>query len=78
MDKDTYKKHLRKNFTKTYLKINKNQVKKMNIEPKKIATKLKTDDRVQQFHEADTFISVKSHKDYFPNFPTFRLINPSK
>ena len=50
----------------------------MNIEAKKIATKLKIDDRVQQFHEAETFITVKDHKDNFPNFSTFRLINPSK
>ena len=55
-----------------------NKFNKINIEAKKIATKLKIDDRVQQFHEAEAFITVKDHKDNFPNFPTFRLINPSK
>ena len=39
---------------------------------------LKIDDRVQQFHEAEAFITVKDHKDTFTNFLTFRLINPSK
>ena len=78
MDKDTYKKYLRENVTKTYKKSNRNKVNKIIIEAKKIATKLKIDDRVQQFHEAEAFITVKDHKDNFPNFPTFRLINPSK
>ena len=78
MDKDTYKKYLRENVTKTYKKSNRNKVNKIIIEAKKIATKLKIDDRVQQFHEAEAFITVKDHKDNFPNFPTFQLINPSK
>ena len=50
----------------------------MNTEAKKIARKLKIDYRVQQFHEAEAFITVKDHKDNFPKFSTFRLINPSK
>ena len=33
---------------------------------RKIATKLKIDDRVQKFHEAEAFITVKDHKDNFP------------
>ena len=30
------------------------------------------------FIETEAFIPVKDHKDTFPNFPTFQLINPSK
>ena len=41
MDKDTYKKYLRENVTKTYKKSNRNKVNKIIIEAKKIATKLK-------------------------------------
>ena len=78
MDKDTYKKYLRENVTEIYKKSNRDKVNKINTETKKIATKLKIDDRVQQFREAEAFITVKDHKDNFPNFPTFRLINPSK
>ena len=77
MDKDTYKKYLRENVTKACKKSNRNKFKKINIEAKKIATKLKVDGRVQQFHEEEAFITVKYHKDTFPNFLTFRLINPS-
>ena len=78
MDKHTYKKYLRENLTKTYKKSSRTKVNKINIETKKIAAKLKIDDRVQQFHEAEAFITVKDRKDSFPSFPTFRLINPSK
>ena len=70
MDKHTYK--------KTYKKSSRTKVNKINIEAKKIAAKLKIEYRVQQFHEAEAFITVNDHKDGFPNFPTFRLINPSK
>ena len=79
MDKDTYKKYLKENVTKTDKSSNRNneKVNKINIEAK-ITTKLKINDRVQQFHEAEAFITVKDHKDNFPNFPTFRLINSSK
>ena len=51
---------------------------KINIEARKIAPKLTIDDRVQQFHKAEVFITVKDHEDNFPNFLTFRLINPFK
>ena len=78
MDKHTYKKYLRENLTKTYKKSNRTKVNKINIEAKKIAAKLKIEYRVQQFHETEAFITVNDHKDGFPNFPTFRLINPSK
>ena len=59
MDKDTYDKCPTENITKTYQKSNRNKVNKINIEAKKIATKLKIDDSVQQFHEAEPFITVK-------------------
>ena len=72
MDKDTYKKYLRENVIKTYKKSNRKKLNKINIEAKKIATKLKIDNRVQQFHETEAFITVKDHMDTFSNFPTFR------
>ena len=33
---------------------------------------------MQQLQETEAFISVKDHKEGFPNSPSFRLINPSK
>ena len=63
MDKDTCDKCPTENITKTYKKSNRNKVRKTNIEAKKIAAKLKIDDRVQQFHEAEPFITVKDRID---------------
>ena len=45
IENDTCNKSFMENITKTYKKSNRN---KINIEAKKIATKFKTDDRVQQ------------------------------
>ena len=75
MNKDEYNKYLTENITKTYKK-NKNKVNRINSEAKSI--KLKLDDRIQQLQETEAFISVKDHKEGFPNSPSFRLINPSK
>ena len=61
MDKDKCNKYLTENITKTLSKSNRKKVNKINFEPKKIASKLKIDDRVQQFHEAEAFINVKYH-----------------
>ena len=44
MDKDKHNKYLTENITKTY---NRNKVNKINIKAKKIASKLKIDERVQ-------------------------------
>ena len=77
MEKDAYT--YRESVTKTYKRSTRNKVYKINIEEEnKIVTKLKIDDRVQQFHKAEVFITVKEDKDSFINFPTFRLSNPSK
>ena len=75
MNKHAYNKYLTDNINKTYKK-NKNKVNRINSEAKSI--KLKLDDRIQQLQETEAFISVKSHKEGFPNSPSFRLINPSK
>ena len=47
MNKDVYNKYLTENITKTYKKANKNKVYRINSEAKKIAEKLKLDDRMQ-------------------------------
>ena len=78
MNKNAYNKYLTENITKTYKKTNKNKVNRINSEAKRIAEKLKLDDRIQQLQETEAFISVKDHKEGFPNSPSFRLINPSK
>ena len=75
---DQYKKHVCNNVTKTYKKSNRNKVNTINYETKTLCEKLNIDDRLQQMHETEAFITVKDHKESFPHTLSFRLINPSK
>ena len=67
MNKNAYNKYLTENITKTYKKTNKNKVNRINSEAKRIAEKLKLDDRIQQLQETEAFILGKEHKEGFPN-----------
>ena len=66
-NKNAYNKYLTENITKTYKKPNKNKVNRINSEAKRIAEKLKLDDRIQQLQETEAFILGKEHKEGFPN-----------
>jgi len=78
MNKENYEKHLIDNITKTYKKSNKNKVNKINRDAKKIAEQLGIGDRVEIMQESEAFLTVKDHKENFPNTLSFRLLNPSK
>ena len=78
MSKDDYNKNLVENITKTYKKSNEKKVKNINQETQKIVKDLGVDDRVEIMQTGEVYITVKDHKDDFPNKLTFRLINPSK
>ena len=67
-----------KNVTKTYKKTNPNVPDMITLKDKKIAEKLKLDDRVEVSASRASFITLKDHKPDFVNNPTCRLINPSK
>ena len=67
MEKGQYKKLLKENITKTYKKSNKRKIYNINWEAKKITEKLSLDDRVQRLEETEAYITVKNHKDQFPN-----------
>ena len=78
MEKEQYQKLLKENITKTYKKSNKSKISNINWEAKKITGKLSLDDRVPRLQETEAYITVKDHKDAFPNITPCRLINPSK
>ena len=78
MDKQQYAKLLTENVTKTYKKSNISKINNINFTAKKITQKLSIDDRVQRMEETEAYITVKDHKDEFPNKIPCRLINPSK
>ena len=66
------------NVTKTYKKCNDDKAKTLNIKAKKIASKLKLEDGIRILHDNDACISIKDHKEGFPDKISCRLINPSK
>ena len=78
MSKDNYQKHLCKNITKTCKKSNRNRVNDINLDAKKIAQKLEKDDRAEKMQETEAFLTIKDHKEGFPQTLSFCLINPSK
>ena len=49
-----------------------------NFKAKQIASKLKIDNRVQKLDENEVYITIKDHKEGFPDKISCRLINPSK
>ena len=55
-----------------------NNTKTINIKAIKIANKLKLEDRIQILDDNDAYISIKNHKEGFPDKISCRLIDPSK
>ena len=78
MSVDDYNKLLTENISSAYRKSNEEVVQSINDEAKSIAKNLKIDDRVQQFSRRNSYITIKDHKENFPNTIKCRLINPAK
>ena len=66
------------NVTKVYNTTTRSKINRINVEAKNIVTKLGIKDRVEQLSERNAYITVKDHKEKFPEKISFRLINPSK
>ena len=75
---DDYSKMLQENITKEYKKTTADYVQSTNKEAANLAKDLGIADRVDQFIQADPFITVKDHKEQFPSKVQCRLINPAK
>ena len=78
MESETYEKLLHENITKTHQKTDKNKVRAINVDAKKIAKDLELKDRIEKMQESQCYITVKDHKEDFPYKISCRLINPSK
>ena len=78
MNKEEYEKYLLENVTKIYKITPKSKINTINIEAKNIDAKLGTEDRVERLSEGNAYITVKDHKEEFPEKPSFRLTKPSK
>ena len=66
---DNYNKILTENITKTYKKSDPSIVCKINSEAKSIAKKLHLDDRIEQFANKKSYLTLKDHKENFENNP---------
>ena len=73
-----YNKLLTENITKSYKKAESSTMKSINKEAKSIATDLGISDRVEQYQQHSSFITMKDHKENFENNTKCRLINPAK
>ena len=78
IEPEKYKKLVHENVTKDYKLAGQDEQKMVNLETKKLATKLEIEDRVEQHSETTCFISLKDHKENFYSNPKCRLINPAK
>ena len=50
----------------------------INAEAKVIAQDLKIDERIEEYNQKQSLITLKDHKENFKNNPNCRLINPAK
>ena len=78
MEKDEYIYHLQKNVQQDYKIESKENVEKVHKLHADIVTKLEIQERVFKTIPREAFITVKDHKEDFPNNMKCRLINPAK
>ena len=65
-------------ITQEYRKADINWVNQLNKEAKSISQQLKLESRVEVIGKQEAFLTVKDHKQDFPNKIECRLINPCK
>ena len=66
------------NITKSYIKTNTAAINTINKEAICIVERLHLDDRVEQFNQRESFVTLKDHKENFQNNPKCRLLYPTK
>ena len=73
-----YKNILVNNVTKEYKKVTHDEISKVNSEAATIAKSLDLGDRIEVQSQSEAYITIKDHKEDFPNRIQHRLINPAK
>ena len=58
--------------------MDKKKVRAINIDAKKIAKDLELEDEIEKMQDSECYITVKDHREDFPQEIPCRLINPSK
>ena len=78
MSGDRYRKLLNDNITKSYKTTSVAATRDINFEAANIATRLGIAERVEIYAEKEAYVTIKDHKEDFPNKVSCRLINPAK
>ena len=78
VSKETYQKYRHNNITTHYAKAEESTEKNINLEARQITERLKISDRVEPIAHQEAYVTIKDHKDGFPNSVKCRLINPAK
>ena len=77
LQQEEYTKLLKENVTKTYKKSTRKKLFNINRTSKEITEKLPISNRIDKMQETEAYITIKDHKEDFPNKTSCRLINPS-
>ena len=77
MESSDYRKLLQENITRDYKLDNQNKLAEINYDNQKHARILELDDRMECHSESNAFITIKDHKNDFPNSIKCRVINPA-
>ena len=78
VSKETYLKYMKDNVTAHYEKAPPGTENEINAEARDITQRLKISDRVEPIAHKGAYVTIKDHKDGFPNNVKCRLINPAK
>ena len=77
MEPSDYKKLLHNNITQDYRLDTDNKLADINKDTQKYASALEIEDRMECHSESNAFITIKDHKQEFPNSIKCRVINPA-
>ena len=78
VDKYTYEKILNEKICTEYKISNKNTINKINDETYNLIKTHNVEGKIPKLQQKQAFITIKDHKDNFPNKIQYRLINPTK
>ena len=77
MGPSDYRKLLQENITRDYKLDNQNKLAEINCDTQKHARILEVDDKMECHNELNAFLTIKDHKNDFPNSIKCRVINPA-
>jgi len=78
MEANQYQENLRQEIRKNYRKVGREIVDDIDEEAANFATKRKLDNRIEGIALKTSFLTIKDHKEDFPQKTGYRLIKPTK